>query len=645
MRTLSAALFVCVCVLSVAAYAPQALAATGTQLPATYPAGCPKGASTGDPSGTQTFTTDQLPKLQGYLEQVVYCANPCYDEHVSVQVSVGVLSATTVTIPTTVTNKCGTKNPTAADITKANRGCAKGQTQPSIIINVPAITLAGIPAKTIGPKSRCDPAIGKIANSMFAAASNKDVTGFQNGLTALAQLPPQAAPIQDAGTDALTTALTGLGVPQDQAAAIANNSNSDDLLNAIRSGDSATIKTALQSAADAAGVTLNPDVLQNISQLTPTEVAADTTAATTGDTQPGSGDTFDASDNKDAPSQNTGLNTLPTRCGIDGIAGNIMGAESACGSNTYNPLANVHGPFQYLCSTWAGDTAATGYSQYSDCSYANDPTISAAVVNARYALYDQQYGSQCEGAGLTDTSCMYAIHVFGEPGFNKMLAAAEANPNAPASSLCGTALQNIACSNNASIINNGGTVAGVFSELDRRLTGSSAVASAVNPNSNVFSTASNPYVTLSPTAVGYAAAAPFGSVSSGYSLAQPQQVVQTQTQTSAPSTSNTTSYTPVSYTPATQTTPPPLPAAIIIAQPSEIFPGDPVQVSWSSVGMRPDIPCKVVVNGTFLFAVSNEGTKLATTTGAQAGQSLAFALQCTALSGISVNEATSVSIQ
>ena len=90
--------------------------------------------------------------------------------------------------------------------------------------------------------------------------------------------------------------------------------------------------------------------------------------------------------------------------------------------------------------------------------------------------------------------------------------------------------------------------------------------------------------------------------------------------------------------------------ASIIAQPREVTRGNPITVSWSSVGTNPSAPCEVFLRsgaGTSSIARGNEGSQKVPTGGAATVPIVwGFTLQCTALSGIQlIQQATSVSIR
>ena len=126
---------------------------------------------------------------------------------------------------------------------------------------------------------------------------------------------------------------------------------------------------------------------------------------------------------------------------------------------------------------------------------------------------------------------------------------------------------------------------------------------------------------------------------------QPQQPVQ------QPVSQQILSGQPV-QTPATipQTQQPTVqPIASIIAQPRQVVRGNPVVVSWSSVGMSLSAPCQVLLftgNGTSTVGQGNEGSQQVPTDIATPPVSWSFSLRCTSIAGsIITQQATSVSIK
>lgn len=89
------------------------------------------------------------------------------------------------------------------------------------------------------------------------------------------------------------------------------------------------------------------------------------------------------------------------------------------------------------------------------------------------------------------------------------------------------------------------------------------------------------------------------------------------------------------------TTPPP-PAALLIAQPSVVVRGNLVLVSWSSVGMNTQTPCRISAQGQS-FAEGNTGSKTFPTNSTSAGQT-AFTLSCVTQAGQPFKQTVSVNI-
>jgi hypothetical protein len=497
--------------------------------------------------------------------------------------------------------------------------------------------------------SKCNPKILNAIDTSVDQQSGAPLLALAKQEAASSNPLPQGSvaprPPDAASTAALTQALTNLGVTPSAAQNLATNNPSaaNDFIVASQTGNLQQI----QNAAEVAGIKLNPEVANDISALTPEQVQKDIAPVTQiAAPDKTAADTFGESPD-DTPT-NTGL---PTQCGIDGIAGNIMYVESKCGQINSNPLSSVQGPYHYLCGTWQADTNATGNGDYScactasggyagSCAAVNDPQISTQVVNARYGLYQQQYGDQCSSAGLTWSSCAYAIHVFGPGGFNQVLAAYNADPSAAASSLCGSALSNSACSNNASIFNNAGTVAGVFSELDKRLGGNGTVIP------NVASAPASPFAGISGGLVngGGAVAGYSSGYGSPFANVSPVPLSAPTPAAPAPSILQTSGGQPAaSQTMSSGTSPSVPPVATIIVQPSTVSRGDSFTVSWSSVGMQSAAPCEVFAGQNSFVAQGNDGSKQLSS-GSLAPGVLNFTLQCTAQNGQAVQQAATVTV-
>ncbi len=514
-------------------------------------------------------------------------------------------------------------------------GCAKGQKQPTVAITIPR-DISGCQTDTV-VVSKCATDLEKAYEAGCKRGMNVSTvrTDTDANISIATAGTPRNTPSLGLSTESgtLIKALTDTGVPPEKAQelAVSNRKGAFEYIEAMASNNTEKAK----AAAEAIGI--NPDLATDQRALEAAKQAQKALADNPLESSPFYRSGATSFSDPDARS----VGNLPRQCGQDGIAGNMMLAESGCNrapTNAINPY--VGGAHHYLCETWQADVAATGLSQYRDCTYRFDVEASSQVVNARYAQHAATYGDRCTSAGVSVTSCMYAIHVFGEGGFRNILAAQQQNPNAPASVLCGSAVSNGACSGNAGIFTNGGTVQGVFGELDRRLTGGSVVTS-YSTNTGVSSPFSvgasvgdgraSTYNTGSPMAQ----ASIFGNLNNGNvmggfnglnlgQLFQPQQQQQSpyqqqypyqappiQQQASqqlpirvmspspivVPTTNPTTTPVTATTTTATTSVPSVQPLANLSIQPKLVAIGDPFVVSWTSAGMKSDFPCILSQSG------------------------------------------------
>ncbi|MBP9757462.1 MAG: hypothetical protein KBD06_02590, partial [Candidatus Pacebacteria bacterium] len=314
------------------------------------------------------------------------------------------------------------------------------------------------------------------------------------------------------------------------------------------------------------------------------------------------------------------------------------------------------GPYHFLCGTWTAYANSTGNGQYAYCAYRNDPAISRQVMNAKMTQFGDQYGAQCTQSGLSLTSCQYAIHVFGETGFKRLFSAYQIDPNASAASLRGGALTRDAYDNNSSIFNNGGTVAGVFGELDKRLGGNSTRIAGIQSISSpitgftggggAITSGGSPFSGASLfNWSGYSSSATGYSTPTGYSTNSGGGISSffsglfsgmTSVRNTAPTTQNQVQYPMQAQTQA---------VVSIIAQPQTAYVGTHVVVSWSSVGMRLDRPCvtrMVSSSSTSTIANLNEGSTVVTTT--EKGI-VRFVISCNALSGQAVTQTATLNVR
>jgi hypothetical protein len=87
-----------------------------------------------------------------------------------------------------------------------------------------------------------------------------------------------------------------------------------------------------------------------------------------------------------------------------------------------------------------------------------------------------------------------------------------------------------------------------------------------------------------------------------------------------------------------------LPIATLIAQPQTVMRGNPIVLSWSSVGMKVDALCTLALGSTVL-AQGNEGSKnISTSLGTPTGPTT-FTLACTTQAGANMQRSVSVTVQ
>ncbi|HUO50061.1 MAG TPA: hypothetical protein VMU25_00600 [Candidatus Paceibacterota bacterium] len=608
---------------------------------------------TGDPTESRQFLNSDFSSgkltadsMNTYLQHKVLCPSACWD--VSIHLSIGVSGGGYLQIDTTGTNTCTSPQPQTSSIESVytklpapndSRNCANGKGLPAVTVSseqASSLVLmfggSKVPdifkqAQNVAAKSRCDPNITQTISALSTG-------NFSQGFSQLSSMQQPSS----ANVPADTTSLSAIQKAQaaiqsgDIAGGLASLGATPAQVQSVMQGDPQDAKKLLQDLAAgdtasaqqiAAKLNLNPDLASNVFQLNATQSVGNATGAIAGTPTGGTG--AQGGDSTFGGTQGSSpVQTSQSKCGVDGIAGSIMGAESNCGQINYNPLSSVQGPYHYLCETWQSDTAAVGMSQYSDCSYRNDVAVSTQVVNARYGLYQQQYGDQCAAAGQSWTSCAYAIHVFGEGGFKNILNAEQSDPNASAFSLCGSAISNSACSNNASIFRNGGTVAGVFSELDRRLGAAATGGIATIPVSTnpILPVSTSPFSGFLGQSTGFnsftsSIGSPFSAFLSSFisgvsapSYTYPQQ------QSVGPTIQYPQGTTAPAISPVLQA------ASTILVQPQQVAVGKAVLISWSSVGMN---SCTVSGNGASI-AQSISGTKSITMTTVG---TTTFALTCT----------------
>lgn len=622
----------------------------------------------GDPSGSKSFAaggSDVSGAVKSYLTQVELCASACYDETITLSVT---FPSLTLNFTTQARNQCKSAPP---DPRADNRGCAKGQTQPSVTVHIPSSGLPGVNAQTIGPKSRCLAAvtntIGTLTQGGISAAS-VNASSLQSALTAINNAPAQATPIPSTGSIAgnsdLVAALTNSGVPPTAAQTLAADpSSAQALINAYATGNTDTIQDTIQDAAAKANIQLNDGVYNNIANLSSSQLQNAQTALT-----PLADNSGTAIVGSDTFSQN-GPPALSTKGGANapmiaqteqqyglssGLLSNMCYSESRCQPTTcYQGNQNsACGMYQYIPSTWTSVTAqmcAQGVSsvaQYCSgssipLSYRSDAYVSTQVAGWNISQNLQQYGSLISQTGINQGTAAYIMQGLGTPAASAFFQAYTQNPNMSTVAFLQQYYANNPGLVSSIVANNGnlyngqtlqGTVNQFAANLGATAPASSAYASTAAGNAgSPFSITAGAGFGSGSQAVSYTpltATSPFASMSSIYAtagLGSGQSLVSNGSITPILSTGNTGSSG--AGTPAT-------PIARITAQPSAVQVNGLITVSWSSGGMSAAVPCKVFESGNSLpIAQQNNGTRAvaATTTGA-----VVFNLACTS----SVNGAT-----
>lgn len=626
--------------------------------PPLHPDKCPKGSSTGVPPASVTISPDTPPaEVEKLLNKIVSCPSACYDLTVSLGVNILTLS---LDVKTTALDQCRPINREKPE--EDNRGCAEGDNQPRVTVKIEEkkgpFNVVLIKGQTIGPKSRCDTQLSNIVNSAIAKFSNKDTKGLAADLEELAALPPapEIRPLSDSENYVLGNAFRD-SLPESAVQDIEKSNAAAEIERLTNAGN---ISGAVKVAEEAK---LNPSTIDAIRKLTPPVGDRSIVQEVPGRSGPVTPAVVGF--------QSTNTGAVAAQCGIAGYVGNFAYAESACGRKPVSTTGCL-GLYHYCSGTWRADTQATGYGAYADPRYRNDPEISTKVLSARLEQYRTRYGAEWAQVGIPEHVGLYACHVMGEGGCRAFTQAYSTNPNQSASVLrsalgrCG----NRYCYDINRSIYDGKTLAGVASDLDRRLGGSGApiisniATGSLSPFGNFTSdntprtaaaAGSSPLSSLLPdkltslfTGNQGGQSAPVSATQSGIpTLSIPDRQYSGSGSVAPAETLRRTLLQP--QTPVATATSSTQAIAAIIAQPSEVLKGRTIVVSWSSVGTKPSAPCQVILERESTETVigqGNEGTKTIKTDTTMQSGTWNFTLRCTALSNdSSVEDATSVEVQ
>jgi len=344
-----------------------------------------------------------------------------------------------------------------------------------------------------------------------------------------------------------------------------------------------------------------------------------------------------------------------------GILAKVANIESGGNPNAGSPNA-AYGLFQWQPASWYAASAALYRTGPLDLSKRSDPVTSAKVTAFALADARSKTGNLIQQANIDMTLGLYMSHFLGIGGATKFLQAYIQNPSAPAASL----FPREAAANQS--VFGSRTLGQVLAATAQKLQVSSA---SINISGN-FADGNGVSLAYSDADVAAKDFMPKGFVP-------------------PPDTSHTypTTYTPLPnpslQTPSSQLATPQLTSALakiagagltgqaaagsataqnaggtqvpavgqsssvtgssvafLMVQPQQVSLGNPVVVSWSSVGMSTQTPCQISGNGQS-FAQTNTGSQIIPTASLAPG-TFTFTLSCTAQGGAQVQQSASVTV-
>src|SRR3989338_369549 len=547
--------------------------------------------------------------------------------------------------------------------------------------------------KVCGPISKCDPEYDKKVKACSEGAMGRalaDAAIRDIASDAVKNIPRDAeGNLTDAGREQLSKTLQNLGVDEARAKEIVNSEKDSksayDMVQALAEGDTAKAQEL------ATTLELNDEVKTNFARLEAKDLPDVLDGVMTKDQQD-TARAFAQSTGFQAPADPDNVTAEPAaltrdidkaaprggryaemfkeaekKFGVpEGHLAGVAKIESNGNPNLCykNDQSKACGLFQWIPSSWNTWSArwnaeVNGVNQPLSPNARFDPELATEVTAYYHGKNLERYGDLIANSGMDTSAALYAIHMFGDAGGPKFIRAYTDNPNTSAISVVGSA----AVSANWPLLANRtsmGLQSVSLAEYEARVLGkmsgsttftaSAGVIPGYSPfaNLNPFSGPSNearyPYKAAYTTPVNSASSAYGGSsggVSSGGYAAPVQQPAQQPISQTILQQGNVQTDGGVTQTVQA--------VASIIAQPREVVRGNPIIVSWSSVGTSRSAPCEVFLRsgtGTSSIARGNEGSERVPTNSATAPIVWGFTLQCTALSGASlIQQATSVSIK
>lgn len=616
---------------------------------------CPKGTA-GDPTGpAKSFSLSaSATEIRTYLYKRVVCPSACFDELVTLNVS-----PTGISAKVAAQNKCKVteEDPEAQDAKKDNRGCSKGQTNPRVVVKI-----TGLAERVIPPKSRCDTSnltgvINSLAQQDYADAF-KRLSTLESPLVGAAT----PAPINletVAGQKTLAGQLaTAFQITPEEAQTIVAKDPEAALraIYAVAQGDTEAVK------AEAEALGLNPNLTDRVAL----------NAKLTRDgglTEPDGWEIFGGGDNTFGEAVRGAVaDTLAPLCGQLGGC-----SDTACQNNPGSLTCRTNNPGAL---TWAPWEAKYGGQP---CGERNNTACFPSLEHGLAAKIDLITGSRylggenntilrmlCNGYAPNsdgNNCASYATFVQNQTGIPMNQTIDPKNPD----QVGRIAMAMARMENgrfvpftpqqleNAMAMVNGGTVpAGTPGFVARTLQGTNGgtqFSSPFNYNSSAV-----------PANIGYGSAfgggggspAPIAqpmysqpqSQSAATPVSQPVsgQLTPSQTQTTTSGTSSVAQQLEDALKDPSANSSAARSPVTLVAQPKEVRRGNPITVSWTSIGLSADSPCVLRADST-VIAEGNTGTKTVPTTGATRLGSMIFTLKCTTPSGTTFQRTAAVMVR
>ncbi len=612
--------------------------------------------STGDPSGSATFTEGQdASVMDTFLKKKVLCPNACYNVTLTLSIE-----AQKLKIVISAVNKCTSPQPDASKIKsvftpleKPNEGrnCVSGKGLPSItavtkaldpnVSGVPSFASGMVPAvfrnpKTVGPKSRCD----QSANDVIAAFTQNGNKGLDVGLNKLAGLSgPSAVPegsvtppatVSDPGVtptpekpatgerpvgdltsdnEALSKLLQEkYGVSEERANEIVQSDA--DRIQAIAMVEKSMSNDKEGAQAIAKSLNLNEDVQRNIANMEPPKQYTPEEAKTVYEEQQRQREsTFN--EQRGQKSEMDRAKQAIANIESSGGRYDMLGPVTKSGDRAYGKyqvMGNNVGP-------WT--EAALGYRMTPE-QFRADPAAQEKVFEHRFGGYVEKYGSYENAAKVW----------FGGPG---------GLANQYRSDMLGTSVVRYG-ERFTAYFENGQVIGGGSRYSSSAFSGVSGGGGQYynNYSGSPFGYDNSGYQGNYQT--GYSTPTSYGGYGSGSNSGWSQvfSYFSGSGSQAPPSQPSRQVYYPTQSVQA---------VASIIAQPQQAYVGNSIVISWSSVGMRADAPCRTLMltkNSTTTIGTTNEGSRIVTATSSGL---MRFLMECKPLSGGTVRQATAVGIQ